>query len=33
MLEKLVWKRSYSIVLIANFVYILIFYLIMTSNI
>lgn len=33
MLGKIVWKRSYTIVLVANFIYIVIFYLIMTSNI
>lgn len=31
--EKFHWKRSYTVVLVVNLIYILIFYLIMTSNI
>ncbi len=30
--NKWVWKREYSIVLLLNFIYILIFYFIMTLN-
>ena len=32
MLDKLIWKKEYSIVLILNLIYILIFYYIMTAN-
>ncbi len=31
MLEKLVWKKEYSLVLILNLVYVLFFYYIMTA--
>lgn len=33
MLEKLVWKKEYSLVLILNFIYVLFFYYIMTAYI
>ena len=32
MYNKFVWKRVYTVVLVANIIYILIFYLIMTGN-
>lgn len=32
MYNKFIWKRSYTAVLIANAVYMLIFYLIMSAN-
>ena len=32
MKEKMVWKREYTIVLVLNALYILIFYVIMVSN-
>ena len=32
MQHKLVWKKEYTLVLILNFIYILIFYYIMTAN-
>ncbi len=32
MKEKMVWKRTYTLVLVVNAIYILIFYLIMISN-
>lgn len=32
MREKMVWKRAYTLVLILNIIYILLFYFIMTSN-
>ncbi len=32
MQDKWEWKREYSVVLLLNFIYILIFYLIMTLN-
>ena len=32
MKEKMVWKREYTLVLVLNALYILIFYFIMTSN-
>lgn len=31
MLEKLVWKKEYSLVLILNLIYVLFFYYIMTA--
>ncbi|SFR48127.1 hypothetical protein SAMN04490243_2031 [Robiginitalea myxolifaciens] len=32
MKEKMVWKREYTLVLILNAIYFLVFYFIMTSN-
>jgi hypothetical protein len=31
MLEKLTWKKEYTLVLVLNAIYILVFYIIMTS--
>ena len=31
MLEKLVWKKEYSLVLVLNIIYVLLFYYVMTS--
>jgi hypothetical protein len=32
MKDKMVWKRSYTLVIVLNVIYILIFYLIMVTN-
>lgn len=32
MTEKFVWKKSYTLVLVANIIYIIIFYFLMTAN-
>ncbi len=32
MKEKMVWKRAYTVVLVLNAIYILLFYLIMVKN-